>query len=304
VNKVNLFIVGAPKCGTTAWAEYLSAHPDIEFCSSKEPHFFCDDFQNFRWAKTDQQYADLFSDLSATSSYIGEASPMYLFSKNAARNIYDYNPEARILILLREPSRFLQSYHRQLLNIFEEDVADIERAWSLQEDRSKGKSIPETCREQRFLQYREVASFSSQVARFLSLFGNSQVKILIYEDWVQDPAREYAHVIDFLGLPSTGFSEFEVVNKAHQPRSKKLARFTHRPPSFALKAASLIRRLTRLNRLGIAARLKSLNRVPADQNKDAKTEVFIRSIADMWEDDIAQLEDLTGIKLAAWRSQE
>lgn len=304
MNKVNLFIVGAPKCGTTAWAEYLSAHPDIEFCSSKEPHFFCDDFQNFRWAKTDQQYADLFSDLSATSSYIGEASPMYLFSNNAARNIYDYNPEARILILLREPSRFLQSYHRQLLNIFEEDVADIERAWSLQEDRSKGKSIPRTCREPSFLQYREAASFSSQVARFLNLFGTSQVKILIFENWVRDAASEYAHVLEFLGLPASDFSEFEVVNKSYQSRSAKLARFTHRPPSFALKAASLIRKLTRLSRLGIAARLKRLNRATVDQNENAQTQAFIRSIEDVWVDDMTQLEDLTGIKLTAWRNRE
>lgn len=48
----NFFIVGAPKCGTTAWATYLSNHPDIFVPKAKEPHFFTTDHANYRWSKS------------------------------------------------------------------------------------------------------------------------------------------------------------------------------------------------------------------------------------------------------------
>ena len=73
MKKPNLFIVGAPKCGTTAWAQYLNTHPKIGFSNRKEPHYFCDDFQGFRWAKNRIEYEEMFRDIEENVEYVAEA---------------------------------------------------------------------------------------------------------------------------------------------------------------------------------------------------------------------------------------
>ena len=84
--KPNLFIVGAPKCGTTAWVEYLGSHPDIFFPERKEPSFFCPDLLPDQRVQTLEDYLALFAD-AGTASVAGEASPTYLRSEEAPGRI-------------------------------------------------------------------------------------------------------------------------------------------------------------------------------------------------------------------------
>src|SRR3954462_962523 len=101
MNTPNLFIVGAPKCGTTAWVEYLRTHPDIFFPDSKEDCFFALDLPRFRFIHSETEYSKLFAG-SGDTKIVGEASAMYLFSEAAADAIRRYNPSSKILIFLRE----------------------------------------------------------------------------------------------------------------------------------------------------------------------------------------------------------
>src|SRR5205085_5344674 len=87
----NLFIVGAPKCGTTAWAEYLDSHPDIFFPKYKDQCFFALDLPNFRLTRTEADYAALFAE-SGDARVVGEASAMYLLSETAAAAIRKHDP--------------------------------------------------------------------------------------------------------------------------------------------------------------------------------------------------------------------
>ena len=126
MQKPNFFIVGLPKSGTTALHDFLNQHPQIFMSKVKEPHFFCTDFhresdafhdsQLFFHFRDEETYLKLFSDLT-TEKVIGESSTGYLYSKEAAKQIHDFNPEAKILIVLREPTSFLYSVHSQVLNI-------------------------------------------------------------------------------------------------------------------------------------------------------------------------------------------
>lgn len=77
----NFFIVGAPKCGTTAVYTYLSTHPDIFFPErAKEPHHFNTDMPGFRWYPEKDSYMALFASAEAQAASIrGEASVQYLF---------------------------------------------------------------------------------------------------------------------------------------------------------------------------------------------------------------------------------
>ncbi|MGA9342175.1 MAG: sulfotransferase, partial [Rhodanobacteraceae bacterium] len=119
----NLFLVGAPKCGTTSLYEYLRQHPQIffpfderDYSRTKEPNHFCPDLEILdRYAIRDRRdYLALYKG-SEGMFLRGDASTNYLVSEHAPAAIKDFCPEARILVMLRPPVEMMHSYHRELL---------------------------------------------------------------------------------------------------------------------------------------------------------------------------------------------
>lgn len=205
-NAPNFFIVGAPKCGTTAFVDYLSSHPNVCFSLSKEPHFFNDDFPNFRFARSLGAYQEFFQACD-NANIIGDASVQYLYSRKAALNISEFAPGAKILIMLREPAAFIRSYHNQLLINCEEAETDLRKAWEMSEARPP-ETIPDTNREPAFLDYKRVGRFSEQVQRYLDYFPPNQIKIVFMNDWADDPRCLYLELMDFLALQDDGKTGF------------------------------------------------------------------------------------------------
>jgi hypothetical protein len=154
--KPNFFLVGAPKCGTTSYFHYLSLHPNLFAPSIKEPYFFCDDFEILKGGQTLDDYLDLFSEAGSAHHAIGEASVTYMYSTVAMQNIFEFDPTSRIIAMIRNPCQLVYSLHSHLLYLMEEEEADFEVAWSLQDDRLQGTNVPKKCQEPFFLQYREV----------------------------------------------------------------------------------------------------------------------------------------------------
>jgi hypothetical protein len=252
--KPNLFIVGAPKCGTTAWVEYLRTHPDIYFPNSKEDCFFALDLPKFRFIHTEAEYSKLFVE-SGSAKIVGEASAMYLFSEAAAKAIRAYNAEAKILILLRAQEEFLPSLHNQFLREFSEEIQDFKMAWKLSGKRPP-KSVPSHCLEPRTLDYAAMGRFCEQVGRYLAAFSAEQVRVIRFHDWIADPRAAYLEILDFLGLDDDGRSEFPRINQGVTYRSRRLVRFIFFPPLFVRKVARLIKRLTGLQGLKIYPAVK------------------------------------------------
>ena len=112
--KVNTFIVGAPKTGTTSLYYYLNQHTNVCMSSIKEPNFFSAKEVNSLFYKSQivddiNEYHKLFS--QNKKQIIGEASVSYLFFDEVPNRIYKYNPKAKIIILLRNPiERALSHY--------------------------------------------------------------------------------------------------------------------------------------------------------------------------------------------------
>lgn len=256
----NFFLVGAPKCGTSAWVSYLRTHPDIGFSRQKEPHFFSTDFPNYTWARNKAEYLAQF-DACAGAKAVGEASVHYLYSQAAPENLARFAPEARILLFLREPGDFLKSYHNQMLRSCDEDIADLATAWACSGQR-RGALLPPHCREPAFLDYASVVRFGAHLHRWLGVFAPERVLVLSFEDWVKDPRPTYLRILKFLDLPDDGREVFTPVNVRVRARSQMLARFVRRPPALALRAAGLLRRGLGLERLGLAGRLRALNERP------------------------------------------
>jgi len=248
----NLFIVGAPKCGTTAWAEYLGAHPDIFFPKYKDQCFFALDLPNFRLARTEADYAELFAE-SGDARVIGEASAIYLFSEAAADAIRNHDPESRILIFLREQEDYLPSLHNQFLREFAEEIEDFETVWRLS-GRRPPDTIPATCLEPRTLDYAAMGRFREQVERYLTAFPANQLRVIRFRDWTADPRATYLRILDFLSLKDDGRTAFPPINQGMTYRSRSLARLILRPPTVLRTVARQMRKFSLGRQLDRAAR--------------------------------------------------
>lgn len=298
----NLFIVGAPKCGTTAWVTYLSRHEDVFFCDPKEPHHFNTDIPEFRWARSREEYLGLFADAGKAKA-IGEASILYLYSRDAAENIHAFAPEARILIFVRSPAKFIPSYHQQQLYNLDEDVTALARAWHLSGRRTSA-DLPTGCRDPKLLDYKSVGLFGAQAERYLTRFGEDRVRIVRFEDWVKDPRKTYLLLLDFLGLHDDGQVDFEQVNAAHDHRSQLLAGLTQRPPTVARLASRTLRKLPGLSGFRPARLLRRLNRREGYRQHD-QDQGILAEIVDHYAEDQKKLDDLINkVGLHAQRPRE
>lgn len=200
--KANFFVVGAPKCGTTSVYGMLRQHPDVFMPSVKEPHYFSTDIV-WKYREVDlpdeSAYAALFAG-AETQRAIGEASVWYLHSSVAAENIRRYNPEARILCILRDPIAMMQSLHRFAVANGSEDLTSFRDALAAEPDRRAGRRIPATLFQRSALFYREVASFDVQLARYYSTFPARQIRVLLFDDLRRDAAAVAREVFEFLGV--------------------------------------------------------------------------------------------------------
>ncbi len=133
---------------------------------------------------------------------VGESSIWYLYSKVAATEIHSFCPDARIIIMLRNPVDVMYAYHSQRLHNGIEDIPDFTEALKAEGDRKIGKRLPKYPWPVFGLFYREIVRFSDQVARYLDVFHREQVKIVIFDDFIADPSGEYRDVLRFSGVDS------------------------------------------------------------------------------------------------------
>ena len=93
---VNLFVVGAAKCGTTSLFRYFQSIPNFYTSRPKEPRYFASDIPpQHRLVKSAEDYNHIYKDAPSNVRYIVDASPAYMYSENAASEIYSYNPDAQ-----------------------------------------------------------------------------------------------------------------------------------------------------------------------------------------------------------------
>ena len=166
----NFFIVGAPQCGTTALHAYLAQHPDVFMSDPKEPHYFGSDLDfRYRRRPNEEQDRSYFTN-AGDRSRIGEASVWYLYSECAADEIWEAVPDARIIVMLRDPVEMIPSLHSQFVYNGHEDLP-LSEALEAEEDRAAGRRIPPEANFPRGLLYRRVATYAPQLARYLDRFG-------------------------------------------------------------------------------------------------------------------------------------
>jgi len=201
----NLFVIGAPKSGTTSLHRYLDQHPSIAMSAVKEPKFFLADGTRPRhggpgderacrsYVVERSEYEALFHYPDGPVSYAGESSPFYLWHPDAPARIHALVPDARLVAVLREPTMRAYSNWADLKEQDREKL-DFPSALAAEEQRRLDDWEP-------FWFYRSLGLYGEQLTRVFAVFPRTQVKIVLAEELADAPGRALHDVLAFLGLP-------------------------------------------------------------------------------------------------------
>lgn len=291
----HFFIVGAPKCGTTALYTYLLAHPAVFLprdpkspdayigLNYKEPHFFASDLHWRGYTHDPAVYARLYAEAPA-GALLGDASVHYLYSREAIANIRQHRPEAKIIAMLRHPVDLIYSLHGQHRYSLAEPEPDFVRALALEDTRP----FP--------LIYRPVARLGEQLERLYQHFPREQVHLIWHEDFKRDTAGEVQRACQFLGIGPCPLERFTPENPQKHLHSRALQRLLLWRPRGLQR---LVRRVLPADlRHRVAMGIIGLNQVARPRPKmDA---ALRRQLIAEYADDIRLLARLTGRDLDHW----
>jgi hypothetical protein len=311
----NFFIVGAPKAGTTALYHYLDQHPQIYMSRVKEPCYFASELRPAKFSKDVQplmrrvnldlqeylkgpmstrhfgglvmewkDYLKLFRNANGESA-IGESSVCYLWSKTAAAGIASRIPNAKIIMILRNPADRLFSQYLHLVTVGSVRVSFRECV-----ERGLRANRQEFGRYHPFLEF---GMYHDQVQRYLDLFPRERIRIYFYEDYQRSALALLQDIFRFLSVDS-GF--VPDTSKRHlEPRVPRLL-----TTSYLLKKYGAWPRLKDL----IPPALRDTARaVVLRQNKSLSLKPEDRSyLVQYYRDDIQKLSKLLDRDLRGWLS--
>jgi hypothetical protein len=297
----DFLIAGVPKAGTTALHAALSPHPGLYLSKVKEPKFFLSDgpppaeggpgdvqtYQEHVWRRAD--YEALFAPAPA-GTLRGEATPFYLYDLAAHDRIKNLTPNAKLILLLRDPVDRAHSNWTHLWNAGLEPEPDFLTACRAEEERKAAGWAD-------FWHYIGLGRYGRQVQHLYEVFPREQVLLLRYRDLKDAPAATLDRVCDFLGVRTGALRaiprenvnrhvvEDNAINRVLRGVLRVGGRFGHRFP-VPLRLAGRGPLLTMLHR-------KQGNRpVTAPRERAALLPLFA--------DDIALLQDVTGQRYDDW----
>jgi len=201
----NFFIVGAAKCGTTSLYEYLKKTPGIYMSPVKEPKFFSRIDPVYLpppVIRDKKKYLALFKKIK-DEKVIGEASPVYLRDPQSPKLIHDTVPNARIIIMLRDPVERSFSNYLFLKGLGIETLPFMD---------AMKKALNSQDYDSRRIA--DASFYSQQVKTYLDTFGKNLVKIIIFEEFVKDTRRVVKDVLEFLEVNA---EPPESIGEVHNP---------------------------------------------------------------------------------------
>jgi len=295
----NFLIIGAAKAGTTSLYYYLQQHPQIFMSALKEPKFFALDgsplnFQgpsqhiNHESVNNIEDYKALFADVRDEIA-IGEASPLYLYCPEAPQRIQATLPDAKLIVILRDPvERAFSSFSHLLREGYE--TLSFEAALKEEDKRIQERWAP-------LWYYIDKGFYYQQLRRYYDLFNSQNIKIYLFEDLCKNPVALVQDVYDFLGVDKSFVPDLTKRNVSGVPKNKALQNLLSRdnPIKSALKIfipSSMRKSLYR------ELKTRNLGDKPA-LSPEAKAQ-----LRELYREDISNLQELIGIDLSSWLVSE
>lgn len=301
------FIIGAARSGTTSLHYVLDQHPQIYMCPTKETNFFaylcsggqaphCTRLENVtnvekRSVKTMDAYRQLFRG-AAGATAIGETSPSYLLTPGVAETIRHFVPEAKIIAVLRQPMDKAYSHFMRRVGggIYAPDT-DFAEALELDEVR--------IAKEGRGVSFIGQAHYYDYLKPYYDAFPRERIKICFFEDLGERAAEFYSDLFRFLGVDPS-FRSPDAMTKFNQSGRKKQSALLRLTGLGRSMEGHLRRNLppsivTRLSRWRHRLQSEKIERAPGIP-ASVRRELTQRYCGE----DIAKLQELTGLDLSRW----
>ena len=307
VAPVRFFVAGVPKAGTTALCKFLGQHPDVFMCPIKEPTFFAtrellsfepksrrsieakaaaverwlagetpncpEDGFALEWA----HYEALFRGVREERA-IGEGSVTYWWAPGAPRAIHEKFPEARFVVLLRNPAdRFFSQY---LATRWTSPLRSFEDCIALGLERREGWGT-----------VLDVGRYAAHLERFFACFPRERFSIHLYEDFSEDPRAVCRDIFASLGVePDHPIDVSRRVNEPALPRSPRL----HAALLSIGASRGLLRSVPRLWR----EPLRRVFRGP--RSREVMSSTDRRVLIEHYREEIQKTAELIGRDLSSW----
>jgi hypothetical protein len=269
---------------------------------NKEPCFLAKEFQYPNYPRSESEYLALFSSCRFEKR-VGEATTTYLVSASAAESIRQFCPEAKIIVMLRNPVEMIHSLHGQRVIEGVEDIADFDAALAAETARRNGNRIPRGLRyPKEYLQYRQFGRYAEQVSRYLDVFGAENVHIIIFDDLCRSAESEYKRACTFLGIIPERDVDFSRVNEGRMVWSVSIHRaLVNAPQSLPASIRQIANNLLVGRVINLGRRvLMATNRRKGRRPMSAVTR---RELREYYRDDVARLGALIGRDLGGWLSE-
>lgn len=226
-NLPSFVVIGAYKSGTTALYRYFNQHPDVYMSPIKETNFFALEGTTPNYcgpgdaqAPTNRlsithidDYRAQFDGVS-TERAIGEASPMYLYCPEAAERIHHYLPQARLIVILRQPAARAFSNFLHLVRDGRERTQDFSKVWAQEPKRIQANWAP-------IWHIRQHGFYYQQLKRYFALFNQEHIKVILHEDLVKSPEQTLARLFDYIGVDTSFQVDFSRrPNQSGIPKNK------------------------------------------------------------------------------------
>jgi hypothetical protein len=204
VKAPNLFVIGAPRCGTTSLFAALKQHPDVYASVLKEPHFYAADLPAQPHTVSDPaDYQRLFA-VAGDQRYRAEASVWYFYSHEAPALIAKAHPDARIVLLLRNPADMLVSLYALYLRTGNEGDTDPEAAiFRTGETRFATTYFPFG------LHYLNLLDVTGPLSRWRQFFPEERLRLMTFEDMYAAPDAGFRDLCGWLGIDRDAAVSFD-----------------------------------------------------------------------------------------------
>ena len=282
--KVNFMCVGAQKSGTTTLYNVLRQHEEIYLPTAKEIYYFSDDKLFKKGADWYHKYCKGYKG----QAVIGEITPGYLCCPETAERIYKYNPEMKLVIMLRNPvHRAFSHYLMKKRNGREKEVFSSCIHKELNE-------LENGLVDQNVKNYVSRGFYAKQIIRYLEFFDISSIHFVIFENFIRDQENHIRDILKFLDLSEQSGLNYDICsNSFYVPRFSILQKcYCNIPINIRTK---FIRNMPD----AIKEICKKITRKKGNKEKmDPSTAIAIYNYV---KNDISDLETLLDTKLDIWR---
>lgn len=251
MHKTDVFIIGAPKCGTTSLHQLMAETEGMFAPRYKEPHFFGEDLRGSNYIKDPAQYAALYAEAPATALRV-DASPLYYTSRAALRSIRAHNPQAKVIFCVRDPYRAVNSLYNGTRANGKESAASVQESLSRFSARAGGQTFAGDVAPGVIYDYRFLFDFKARLAEIFTVFPAAQVFVFNLDFYRQDEAAAMRALGAFIGRDFP--DRLPKANQAKATRSKLLQRLIVMAPYGIRKRLSVLpmalkRSVVELNRI-------------------------------------------------------